>query len=416
MDSTGLITNKLNMNLQAKKSWFMFGKEVVALGAGINSTDNRTIETIVDNRKISDTGDNKITVDGTQKLSTLGESEAMSNVNWMHLAGTVSNSDVGYYFPGGANIHALREARTGSWSDININGSKTPITRNYLTTWFDHGANPNNAEYSYVLLPGMSVNEVEQYSHNADVEILSNTPEVQAAKKKSLNILAANFWKDAVQTVDYITVNKKASVLSQITNGYLEISVSDPTMENTGTIEVDINEPNLVPENLDSRIQVTSSGDKTHISVAVNNAKGKAIIGKFRKSVSGITLDKTTAEMKIGDALSLKAVISPVDAANQGIRWSSSDSSIATVDVNGNVKALKEGTADIIATTEDGSFKASCRVKVSKPDKKSEISKSPSLPKTGSLFDLRFLVTIGLISIMSGYLFIIAEKRRKLFK
>lgn len=366
MDSTGVITNKLNMNLQAKKSWFMFGKEVVALGAGINSTDNRTIETIIDNRKISDAGDNKLTVDGTVKLSALGESEVMPNVNWMHLAGSVANSDVGYYFPGGANINALREARTGSWSDVNINGSKTQVTRNYVTTWFDHGANPNNAGYSYVLLPGMSANEVEQYSKDADVTILSNTPDVQAAKKNSLNLLAANFWNDAVQTVDYITVNKKASVLSQKTNGYLEISVSDPTMENTGTIEVDINEPNLVPEKLDSRIKVTSSGDKTHISIDVNNAAGKAIIGKFRKSVTGITLDKTSVDMNVGGTISLKASISPADAANQGVVWSSSDSSIATVDENGTIKALNQGSADITATSKEGNFTASCRVSVTK--------------------------------------------------
>lgn len=367
MNSTGTITNKLNMNLQAKKSWFMFGKEVVALGAGINSTDNRTIETIVDNRKISDTGDNKLTVDGNVKLNNLGDSEVMSNVKWMHLAGSMPNSDVGYYFPGGENINALREARTGAWSDININGSKTPITRNYVTTWLDHGANPNNAEYSYVLLPGMSANEVEQYSKNADVTILSNTPDVQAAKKNSLNLLAANFWNDAVQTVDYITVNKKASILSQKTDGYLDISVSDPTMMNTGTIEIDINEPNLVPEKLDSRIVVTASGDKTHISVDVNNAAGKAIIGKFRKSVTGITLDKTSADMNIGDTISLKASVVPADAANQSVVWTSSDNSVAAVDANGTVKALKQGTADITAASQDGGFTALCKVTVIKP-------------------------------------------------
>lgn len=367
MNSTGLITNKLNMNLQAKKSWFMFGNEVVALGAGINSTDNRTIETIIDNRKISGTGDNKLTVDGTVKLNNLGDSEVMSNVKWMHLAGSVTNSDIGYYFPGGTNINALREARTGAWSDININGSTTPITRNYVTTWFDHGANPNNAGYSYVLLPGMSASQVEQYSKNADVTILSNTPDVQAAKKNPLNLLAANFWNDAVQTVDYITVNKKASILSQKTDGYLDISVSDPTKENTGTIEIDINEPNLVPEKLDSRIEVTASGDKTHISVDVNNAAGKAIIGKFRKSVSGITIGKTSVDMNAGDPFSLKAVISPADAANRGIVWSSSDSTIASVDTNGIVKALKQGTADITATSQDGSFTAVCKVNVIKP-------------------------------------------------
>ncbi|GAB6168449.1 hypothetical protein JCM1393_09090 [Clostridium carnis] len=281
---TGNITNKLNMTLQAKKSWFMFDKEVVALGTGINSTDNRDIETIVDNRKINDTGTNTLTVDGIKKSSTLGWNETLNNVHWMHLEGNTSNSDVGYYFPdsNGVTINALREARTGAWSDIRSSASNTKITRNYVTTWFNHGANPTNDVYSYVLLPNMSASQVKDYYQNPDITVLVNTPEVQAVKKNSLNIIGANFWTDTIQSVDYITVNKKASVMTQISNGYLDISISDPTMENNGTIEIDIDKPNLTAVNLDSRIKVISSGNKTHISVDVSNAQGQAITARFK--------------------------------------------------------------------------------------------------------------------------------------
>lgn len=290
MDSTGKITNKLNMTLQTKKSWFMFDKEVVALGAGINSTDNRNIETIVDNRKINDAGDNILTVDGVQQFSTLGWSQVLNNVHWMHLTGNTANSDVGYYFPdsNGVTINALREARTGAWSDIRSGASSTTITRNYVTTWFNHGANPTNDVYSYVVLPNMSANEVQAYSQTPDISVLVNTPDVQAVKKNSLNILGANFWTDTVQSADYITVDKKASVMSQISNGYLDISISDPTMKNSDTIEIDINQPNLTVVNLDSRITVTSSGTATHISVNVDNAQGQAIIGRFKLAGSAL--------------------------------------------------------------------------------------------------------------------------------
>ncbi|MCM0649609.1 Ig-like domain-containing protein [Clostridium swellfunianum] len=369
MDPAGVITNKLNMNLQAKKSWFMFGNEVVALGAGITSTDNRTIETIIDNRKISDIGDNRVTINGITKLDALGESEVVPEASWMHLEGKTANSDVGYYFPGGANINILKEARTGSWADININGNRTPITRNYVTAWFDHGLNPYNSGYSYVLLPGMSAKEVEQYAKNSDIEIVSNTPEVQAARKKSLNMLAANFWNDAIQTVDYITVNKKASVLSQMDNGYLDLSISDPTKENNATIEVDINEPYLVPEKLDSRIKVLSSGDKTCISIDVSNSEGKAIIGRFKRMANTIELDKTNLYIKVGDSTLLKANIMPSDAVNKELIWKSSDNRIVEVDSNGYVKALKKGSAYITVTLKDGNLIASCEVNVIKPKK-----------------------------------------------
>ena len=59
---------------------------------------------------------------------------------------------------------AAREARTGAWSDINIDGSTTAITRNFLTLWFEHGANPTNATYAYTLLPNRSAAEVADFA------------------------------------------------------------------------------------------------------------------------------------------------------------------------------------------------------------------------------------------------------------
>lgn len=74
-----------NSTLSGKKSWFMFDDEIVALGAGITSTDNRKVETIVDNRKLKASGDNVLTVNGEAKPSALGWSESMNQVHWAHL-------------------------------------------------------------------------------------------------------------------------------------------------------------------------------------------------------------------------------------------------------------------------------------------------------------------------------------------
>ena len=63
----------------------------------------------------------------------------MENTNWAHLEGNVQGADIGYYFPEGSTVNALRESRTGSWKNVASAGSTTPITSNYLTMWFDHG-------------------------------------------------------------------------------------------------------------------------------------------------------------------------------------------------------------------------------------------------------------------------------------
>lgn len=81
-------------------------------------------------------------------------------------------------------------------------------------------------------------------------------------------------------------------------------------------------------------------------------------------AVADVTLNRTSLSMKVKETFLLKATISPADATNQNVKWESSDSSVADVDQNGLVGALKEGTAIITVTTEDGNKKAHCVVTV----------------------------------------------------
>lgn len=82
-------------------------------------------------------------------------------------------------------------------------------------------------------------------------------------------------------------------------------------------------------------------------------------------AVAKITLSKTKMGMKKGETVTLKAVVTPSNADNKAVKWSSSNTKVATVDKNGKVKALKNGTATIKATAKDGSgVSASCKVTV----------------------------------------------------
>ena len=81
-------------------------------------------------------------------------------------------------------------------------------------------------------------------------------------------------------------------------------------------------------------------------------------------AVAGVTLNMTSLSMKVNETYQLKATISPADATNQNVKWESSDSSVADVDQSGLVGALKEGTATITVTTEDGNKTAICTVTV----------------------------------------------------
>ena len=80
--------------------------------------------------------------------------------------------------------------------------------------------------------------------------------------------------------------------------------------------------------------------------------------------VTGVTLDKDTETIFEGSSVTLEATIAPVNATNQGVAWTSSDTAVATVDANGKVTGVGAGTATITVITADGAETAECTVTV----------------------------------------------------
>lgn len=113
-------------------------------------------------------------------------------------------------------------------------------TRNYLTVWMDHGVDPDDGSYSYIVLPGKSAQEVSEYSACPDVILWANNSSVQAVKETKLGIVGANFWSDTGGSVGYVTAHSKASVVVRDHNdGTVTVAVADPThTQSTITVEL----------------------------------------------------------------------------------------------------------------------------------------------------------------------------------
>ena len=82
-------------------------------------------------------------------------------------------------------------------------------------------------------------------------------------------------------------------------------------------------------------------------------------------AVESVSLNKTALSLTVDGSETLSATVSPSGATNKDVTWSSDKPSVATVDSNGKVTAVGEGTATITVTTADGGFTAQCTVTVS---------------------------------------------------
>ena len=227
--TAGQYLQGVTSTMYAKKSWFFLDDSIVCLGAGITSADGYPVETTVDNRNLGAAGTAALTIDGMRPPVEQGWTLTRARTRWAHIAG-----HAGYVFPGGAGIGALREERTGAWRDINTGSSPDPLTRRYLTLWQDHGTDPQDASYAYILMPGAS--ELRTAARALDsgwAQILANSGQQQGVLVASRGFTGINFWEPG--TVGKVTASAPVSVqIRELKDGTATISLSDPSRTVTG--------------------------------------------------------------------------------------------------------------------------------------------------------------------------------------
>ncbi|QEU91597.1 polysaccharide lyase 8 family protein [Streptomyces kanamyceticus] len=244
----------LGSTLQARKSWFCVADAVICLGAGITATDGVPVETVVDNRNLGEAGTAALTLDDRREP------------RWAHLEG-----HGGWVFPGGTGaLKTLREERTGAWSDINSTSSTERRTRRWQTLWLDHGTDPEDAAYVYVLMPGASRRTLAARSRDRGwLSVLTNSATVQAVAVDSLGLTAANFWQAG--RAGKIAVSRPASVLVRRRGRSATVHVSEPPR--TGEpLEFTWNRPGLRVVGKDPSVEVLGTGGALRLRIAPGTA------------------------------------------------------------------------------------------------------------------------------------------------
>ncbi len=299
--AAGMDHEAAQSDLRGKLSWFFFDDEVVHLGAGIvtSSSNANRVESVVMNRMIGHAGNNSggaagvaFTANGVARAATAGATESLAGVTHAHLNAAFQTAygagSVGYYFPAAASLQVLREARTGRWSDINTGGSTTAITRNFLTLWFDHGANllSPGASFAYAVLPNKTAAQTAAYQQSPDIEIVANTASVQAVQEKNLRVLAANFWNAtpaAPGSVAGLTADRPCSVSLRYRDGLAVLGVSDPTqtLASTSPLILELPVGASARVSSDSAFTVLALTPRVRLSVNLAATRGRSLAAVF---------------------------------------------------------------------------------------------------------------------------------------
>lgn len=183
------------------------------------------------------------------------------------------------------------------------------------------------------------------------------------ANLKSLSINDTPVWGFTATTLNYPNVVVSAEDIS----GQLRELKVDAQADDYRNATVKIVGNTIVGGTAQVKILVTAH-DGTEKVYTVDVTVGNETPGK----VTGITLDKTE-QIFIGASsfnptkATIGYTVSPGNAADQRVIWTSTDPTVATVSANGVVTPIKVGEATITATTVDGNYTASMNVSVKLP-------------------------------------------------
>lgn len=270
-------------DLVAKKSYYFFDKECVCLGAGINSTMNADVITTLEHRRLvkensAALGQEDIYLDG--ELMTKDDYERLvKDPSWISLEGFA-----GFVLPSGGDVRISKYTYVPEMSGKDDYFVKDPNAEKYQNgkPFFEinvnHGKNPKDASYEYVILPNASKDATEAYAKAPEVEIVSNTKKIQAVTKPSLGLSFITFHAAGECMGVKVSAPSIVSILKK--DGEMTVSVADPTHKND-TIKVTLDKKyKLISAPFTASI--TEKNGRTVFTANVKEVAGEAQRATFK--------------------------------------------------------------------------------------------------------------------------------------
>ena len=238
--AVGMSLSAATTSLRAKKSWFCFDEVIFCLGRSITGGDGYPVQTIVENRNLHQDGTNALLINGSPWTET-DESFADGAVRWAHLEGVG-----GYIFPRSADqtVRVTRKTQNGSWSAIDADGSTEIHSRNYLLLAVEHGTDPADGLYSYLVVPGASASRTEEIATARGVSVVGHNTHYHGVHQPSTGLTMINFWHGGhacplTPDAGAVSVDLDCSVIVQETADTLRVTVANP-LRNGRTVRVSV--------------------------------------------------------------------------------------------------------------------------------------------------------------------------------
>lgn len=158
------------------------------------------------------------------------------------------------------------------------------------------------------------------------------------------------------------TMSKNVGESEQLTATVLPSDATNKTLSWTSS------NSSVASVDQDGTVHALRAGTAT-ITASATDGSGKyatctVTVTGTTVSVTGVTLNTNALSLNVGGEGTLTATVTPSNATNKAVTWSSSNTSVATVSSTGKVTAVAAGSATITVTTSDGGYTATCSVTV----------------------------------------------------
>ena len=310
-----------------------------------------------DNRKVAWSSDKTevATVDGAGRVTAVKAGEAVV---------TVTTEDGGKT----ASCKVTVKAKAVNVTEVTLDRTELTLTEGETET-LTSTVKPDNADNK----------KVKWSSDKTDVATVDGDGRVTAVKAGEAVVTVTT--EDGGKTASCkVTVKAKAVSVTEVTLDKTELTLTEGETETlTATVK---------PDNADNK-KVKWSSDKTDVATVDGDGRvtavkaGEAVVtvttedgGKTASCkvtvkakavpVTGVEVNPWVVTLSVRGTSKLSYTIRPADATNQNVKWESESPSVATVDSDGNVRAVSAGVAKVSAVTEDGGFKSYCTVTVKK--------------------------------------------------